>query len=80
MENYIGSHPDFLTALIPLKPDALAPPIIKDMQQAAAAANVGPMASVAGAIAEYVGRDFLDAGLDEVMVENGGEIDLIGLD
>jgi ApbE superfamily uncharacterized protein (UPF0280 family) len=79
-ENYIGFHPDFLTALILLKPDALAPPIIKDMQQAAATANVGPMASIAGAIAEYVGRDFLDAGLEEVMVENGGDIFLIGLD
>lgn len=74
LENYIGAHPDFLTALIPLKLDTLAPPIIKDMLRAAAAANVGPMAAVAGAIAEYVGRDLLDSGLDEVMVENGGDI------
>ena len=74
LENYIGSHPDFLTALIPLEPDVLAPPIIKDMLQAATAANVGPMAAVAGAIAEYVGRDLLDTGLEEVMVENGGDI------
>jgi ApbE superfamily uncharacterized protein (UPF0280 family) len=74
LENYIGSHPDFLTALIPLKADIVAPSIIKDMQQAAAAANVGPMAAVAGAIAEYVGRDLLDTGLQEVMVENGGDI------
>ena len=74
LENYIGSHPDFLTALIPLKSDTLAPPIIKDMQQAAAAANVGPMAAVAGAIAEYVGRDLLDTDVEEVIVENGGDI------
>ena len=74
LENYIGSHPDFLTALIPLELDTLAPPIIKGMLQAAAAANVGPMAAVAGAIAEYVGRDLLDTGLEEVMVENGGDI------
>ena len=74
LENYIGSHPDFLTALIPLESDVLAPPIIKDMLQAATAANVGPMAAVAGAIAEYVGRDLLDTGLEEVMVENGGDI------
>ena len=74
LENYIGSHPDFLTALIPLKFDTLAPPIIKAMLQAAAAANVGPMAAVAGAIAEFVGRDLLDSGLEEVMVENGGDI------
>ena len=74
LENYIRAHPDFLTALIPLKPDTLAPAIIKDMQRAATAANVGPMATVAGAIAEYVGRDLLAAGLEEVIVENGGDI------
>jgi ApbE superfamily uncharacterized protein (UPF0280 family) len=80
LESYIEAHPDFLTALIPLESDVLGPPIIKDMQQAAAAANVGPMAAVAGAIAEYVGRDLLGTGLEEVMVENGGDIFLIVLD
>ena len=74
LENYIRKHPEFLTALIPLEQDPLAPPIIKAMFKAAAAADVGPMAAVAGAIAEYVGRDLLDTGLQEVMVENGGDI------
>ena len=74
LENYISAHPDFLTALVPLEQDILAPPIVKGMLKAAAAANVGPMAAVAGAIAEYVGRDLLDAGVGEVMVENGGDI------
>jgi ApbE superfamily uncharacterized protein (UPF0280 family) len=74
LENYIGTHPDFLTALISLKFDTLAPHIIKDMLRAATAAGVGPMAAVAGAIAESVGRDLLDTGLEEVMVENGGDI------
>jgi ApbE superfamily uncharacterized protein (UPF0280 family) len=36
-------------------------------------AGVGPMAAVAGAIAEYVGRDLL-AHSSEVVVENGGDI------
>ena len=74
LENYIAGHPGFLTALIPLEQDTLAPPIVKGMLKAAAAAAVGPMAAVAGAIAEYVGRDLLDSGLHEVMVENGGDI------
>jgi len=74
LENYIASHPDFLTTLVPLEHDSLAPPIVKDMLKAGAAANVGPMAAVAGAIAEYVGRDLLATGLQEVMVENGGDI------
>jgi ApbE superfamily uncharacterized protein (UPF0280 family) len=74
LENYINSHPDFLTALVPLELDTLAPPIIKDMLKAGIAANVGPMAAVAGAIAEHVGRDLLGTGLEEVIVENGGDI------
>ena len=74
LENYIAAHPDFLTALVPLEQDTLAPPIVKAMLKAAAAANVGPMAAVAGAIAEFVGRDLLDTGLQEIMIENGGDI------
>jgi len=74
LENYIAAHPEFLTTLVPLAMDPLAPAIVKEMLKAAAAADVGPMAAVAGAIAEYVGRDLLDKGLQEVMVENGGDI------
>jgi len=74
LENYIATHPAFLTALVPLEQDTLAPAIVKNMLKAAAAAEVGPMAAVAGAIAEFVGRDLLDAGVSEVMVENGGDI------
>ena len=74
LENYIASHPDFLTALVPLEQNTLAPPIVKGMLEAAAAANVGPMAAVAGAIAEFVGRDLLNTGLQEIMVENGCDI------
>lgn len=44
------------------------------MLKAAAAAGVGPMAAVAGAIAEYVGKGLLAAGQDEIIVENGGDI------
>jgi len=74
LENYIAAHPDFLTSLVPLEQDPLAPPIVKGMLQAAATADVGPMAAVAGAIAEYVGRDLLAAGQSEIIVENGGDI------
>ena len=74
LENYIAAHPAFLTSLVPLEPDVLAPPIVKGMLQAGAAANVGPMAAVAGAIAHYVGMDLLNSGLEEVLVENGGDI------
>ncbi|OGQ99067.1 MAG: hypothetical protein A2521_00645 [Deltaproteobacteria bacterium RIFOXYD12_FULL_57_12] len=77
LENYIATHPAFLTSLAPLPADPLAPPIVKAMLKAGQVAAVGPMAAVAGAVAEFVGRDLLAGGLDEVMVENGGDIFLM---
>lgn len=74
IERYIQKHPKFALALLPLPPDALAPPIIKEMLAAGRSAGVGPMAAVAGVIAEYVGSGLLQNGCREVMVENGGDI------
>jgi uncharacterized protein len=74
IESYIRYHPHFLTSLVPLELDHLAPDIIGDMLNAAIFANVGPMAAVAGAIAEYVGNDILFSGSQNVVVENGGDI------
>lgn len=74
LEQYIADNPAFLTALTPLPFNPLAPPIVKAMLKAAQIADVGPMAAVAGAIAEFVGLDLLAAGAAEVVVENGGDI------
>jgi ApbE superfamily uncharacterized protein (UPF0280 family) len=74
LENYLKENPLFLTALAPLSFDPLAPAIIKEMLKAAETAGVGPMAAVAGAIAEFVGKELLSAGAKEVVVENGGDI------
>jgi ApbE superfamily uncharacterized protein (UPF0280 family) len=74
IEGYIARNPEFLTSLVPLPVDDLAPPLVREMLQAGQAADVGPMAAVAGAIAEYVGRALLAQGVQEVMVENGGDI------
>jgi hypothetical protein len=74
IEKYIEKHPEFAGALAPLPSDALAPPIVREMLAAGNAAGVGPMAAVAGVIAEYVGRGLLQSGCLEVMVENGGDI------
>ena len=73
LEAYISSHPDFLTALTPLAPDDLAPDIVRDMIKAARLTGVGPMAAVAGAVAQHVGED-LSPLTYNVMVENGGDI------
>ena len=74
LEGYIARHPEFATALTPLPLDPTAPAIVKSMLVAGIAAEVGPMAAVAGAMAEYVGLDLLAAGAGEVVVENGGDI------
>ena len=72
---YIHQHPDFLTSLVPLAQDPLAPPLIRAMLHAGIMADIGPMGAVAGGIAEFVGRGLLNTRLTrEVMVENGGDI------
>lgn len=73
VERYIGLFPEFRTALIPWEIDETAPKIIKDMVKAARAAKVGPMAAIAGAISECVGRELLMYTQD-VILENGGDI------
>ena len=78
LENYIERHPAFLTSLEPLSVAGNAPHIARQMAEAAREAGVGPMAAVAGAIAEFVGDDLL-AFSPEVIVENGGDIYLKSL-
>jgi ApbE superfamily uncharacterized protein (UPF0280 family) len=73
IEEYIRIHPEFRTSLVPVYLDAFAPAIVKDMLNASAKAGVGPMASVAGAIAEHVGKELTRKSAN-VMVENGGDI------
>jgi len=73
LEQYIEYHPAFLKSLISLQKDDLAPSVVRDMLEAAERAGVGPMASVAGAIAERVGADLLTLSRN-VIVENGGDI------
>jgi len=73
IECYIDQHLDFLVALDPLDVSEDAPPIIVKMAWAAKKAGVGPMAAVAGAIAEDVGHALMKRSA-EVIVENGGDI------
>jgi ApbE superfamily uncharacterized protein (UPF0280 family) len=73
IQSYIEKHKDFFTSLEPIDVEIDAPRIVKTMAQAGRRASVGPMAAVAGAMAEFVGRDLL-AYTDEVIVENGGDI------
>ena len=73
IEEYIQKSPVFLYSLTPLPFDENSPSIVKEMMYAAILAQVGPMASVAGAIAEKVGEDLLKH-TPQIVVENGGDI------
>lgn len=73
VEAFIKSHPGFATTLIPWQLDGPAPEIIVNMVKAARNAGVGPMAAIAGAIAEQVGHGLLKL-TDQVIIENGGDV------
>jgi uncharacterized protein len=75
LEEYINKRPEFLHSLLPLDPDPLAPQIAKQMINASSTVGVGPMACVAGAVAEFVGRD-IDSLCEEFIIENGGDIQM----
>jgi len=73
LEAYIEHNPLFLTTLKPYQAEEGDPAIVKEMARVSLLTGVGPMAAVAGAIAEAVGRDLLSFST-EVIVENGGDI------
>ena len=73
LEDYIKTKPDFFYTLLPYPEDCFAPEIIREMISATRIFGVGPMAAVAGTIAQLVGRDLLQY-TQELIVENGGDI------
>ena len=73
LEAYIEAHPDFTAALTPWRLSGPAPAIVAEMIKAGANAGVGPMAAVAGAIAEQTGMGLLNFS-GQVVVENGGDV------
>ncbi|MBM4278825.1 MAG: UPF0280 family protein [Deltaproteobacteria bacterium] len=73
LETYIATNPDFERSLIPVQEISHAPEIIREMIRTSSLAGVGPMAAVAGAMAQSVSKDLLQFS-NEVIVENGGDI------
>lgn len=73
VSDYCRSHPEFEKSLLPIRTEKGAPEIIRIMQRASKLAAVGPMATVAGAIAEALGKELLKYSR-EIIVENGGDI------
>ena len=71
--DYIDKNEAFRDSFDPIPMDESAPEIAQEMMRKSAIAGVGPMAGVAGAVAEYVGKELLNY-CSEVIVENGGDI------
>lgn len=76
LENYSKANPRFLFSLKPVKvPDE--PLVAKLMAEAAEKAGVGPMAAVAGVLADLAVQDMLNAGCEVAVVEDGGEVSAV---
>lgn len=73
LQKFILDHETFGETFSPYSAPINAPSIIRDMAWASVKANVGPMAAVAGAIAEKIGRDLLKKS-KEIIVQNGRDI------
>ena len=77
LEGYIAQHPAFGSSFAPLSVSDTAPEVVRRMARAAALVGVGPMAAVAGVMAQLAAEAGIAAGVHEAIVENGGDIFLV---
>ncbi|MGB9853264.1 MAG: UPF0280 family protein [Candidatus Bathyarchaeales archaeon] len=76
LEIYIRENPKFLYALSPVQVEN-GPKIVRLMAEYAGKAYVGPMAAVAGVLADLAVEEMLLAGSEVAVVENGGEVSAV---
>ena len=74
IEQTIQHDPTFRTTLMPYMCSEGAHNIIKSMCMEASKVGVGPMATVAGCLALEGLKAVIEAGADEAVVDNGGDI------
>ena len=72
IKNWIMFHPEFAESLTPVDVPRSAPEVVRAMAEAARICGVGPMAAVAGAVAQAVGDAFAERS-PNILVENGGD-------
>ena len=73
LEDYARHDPLFLVVLEPVAAPA-EPVVARLMAEAAEKANVGPMAAVAGVLADLAVEDMIADGCKVAVVEDGGEV------
>ena len=72
LEKYIQQHPTFLYSLEPVQINR-GPEVVKRMAEASEEAGVGPMAAVAGVLADLAVEAMIQSGAEVAVVEDGGE-------
>jgi ApbE superfamily uncharacterized protein (UPF0280 family) len=73
LELHVRANPNFLHTLVPV-PTPEKPLVAKLMAEAAEKAGVGPMAAVAGVLADLAVSDMTALDCEVAVVEDGGEI------
>ena len=76
LEEYVRNRQEFLYSLRPVHVDE-GPKIVKLMASASMKANVGPMAAVAGVLADLAVEAMASSGAKVAVVEDGGEISVV---
>lgn len=76
LEKYIHEHPKFLYALQPVHV-CNGPDVARLMAEATEKAGVGPMAAVAGVLADLAVEEMVRMGAEVAIAENGGETSLV---
>ena len=76
LETFAKANPKFLLSLKPVEVPH-DPLIAKLMAEASEKAGVGPMAAVAGVLADLAVKDMVNAGCEVAVVEDGGEVSAI---
>jgi len=76
LDEYVRKHPKFLYSLCPVPVDE-GPLVVRLMADAAEKANVGPMAAVAGVLADLAVKEMILNGSEVAVIENGGEVSAI---
>src|SRR3990170_480947 len=76
LEDFARTNPKFIYSLKPVQIPT-EPLVARLMAEASAKADVGPMAAVAGVLADVAVRDMVSSGCEVAVVEDGGEVSAV---
>ena len=75
LEDYIVKNQQFKMSLTPIEMEEGMPFVAKEMIKYSSKVGVGPMATVAGYFADYIGNKIIqEFNIKEIVLENGGDI------